>query len=106
MHNLIELSQNLKDIFKGFGAGEEETVLKALTTGFKELLIKCEEEILDFEVKYGLPFERFKEELDTGKFGDPHTYPLEKDAMVWEDLVREKKVRLESMRKLERLSAE
>jgi len=106
MHNLIELSPDLKNIFKGLGVGGEETVLKVLRAGLKELLIECEKEILDFEVKYGLSFERFKEELDAGKFGNPHAYPLEKDAMVWEDLIREKNVRLESLRKMERLSAE
>ena len=50
MHNLIELSPDLKDIFKGLGVGEEKTALKILTAGFKELLIECEKEILEFEV--------------------------------------------------------
>lgn len=106
MHNLIELSPDLKDVFKGLGIGEEETALKVLAAGFKELLIECEKEILEFEVKYGLPFEIFKETLDAGKFGSPHAYPIEKDTMVWEDLIIEKKLRLESLRKMERLSAE
>lgn len=106
MHNLIELSPDLKDIFKGLGVGEEETALRVLTAGFKELLIECEKEILEFEVKYGMPFEKFKEDFDAGKFGSLHAYPMEKDASVWEDLIVEKKMRLESLRKIERLSAE
>lgn len=104
MQNLIELSPALKGIFKGLGEREEDEVKRALTTGLKELLRECEEEILDFEIKYGLPFERFKYELEGGRLGDIHSYPLEKDAMVWEDLMREKQIRIDSIRKLERLS--
>lgn len=102
MH-LIELSPSLKNIFKALGAEEEETAMKVLTTGLRELLRECEQEILEFEIKYGMPFEKFKEELDAGKLGDLHSYPLEKDAMVWEDLVKEKQIRLESLRRMERL---
>jgi hypothetical protein len=102
MH-LIELSPNLKGIFKELGVEEEETAIQVMATGLKELLRECEQEILEFEIKYGMPFDRFKEQLDVGMLGDPHSYPLEKDAMVWEDLVKEKQVRLESLRKMERL---
>lgn len=103
MHNLIELSPDLRDVFKGLGVGDEQTALKVLTAGFKELLIECEKGILEFEVEYGMPFEKFMEELEAGKFGSPHAYPMEKDAMIWEDLIIEKKVRLESLRKMGRL---
>lgn len=103
MH-LIELSPSLKGIFKELGDKEEEdTAAKALLIGLKELLRGCEEEILEFEIKYGLPFDKFQIDLETGKFGNPHSYPLEKDAMLWEDLIKEKQVRLESLRKLENL---
>ena len=102
MH-LIELSPSLKGIFKELGQKEEDVAAKALLVGLKELLRECEEEILEFEIKYGLPFEKFKVELEAGKLGDPHSYPLEKDAMIWQDLLEEKQVRLESLRKLESL---
>jgi len=105
MSNIIELSPDLKDILKELGIVEEETVLKALTSGFKELLIDCEKDILEFEVKYGLSFEVFKRRLDSGEFGDPFAYPIEKDAMIWEDLIKEKNVRLEALRKMEKLRA-
>ena len=104
MSHLIELSQNLKDIFKGFQGKEDDVALSLLYAGLKEFLKKCEEEILELEIKYGMSFEKFKEYLDSGKLGDLHSYPLEKDAMLWEDLVREKQLRLESLRRLEQLS--
>lgn len=104
MAYLIELSPNLKDIFKGFKGKEDEIALSLLSAGLKEFLKECEEEILELEIKYGLSFEKFKEDLDSGKLGDPHSYPLEKDAMLWEDLVMEKQLRLGSLRRLERLT--
>lgn len=60
----------------------ENRIKMVLNSGLKELLMKCEEDILEFEIKYGLTFEKFKEQLETGKLGDIHSYPLEKDTMV------------------------
>ncbi len=105
MEHIIELSPKLKGIFKELSRDEEDMAVKALTAGLREYLKECEEEILEFEIKYGLPFEKFKEEIEKGRLGDPHSYPLEKDAMIWEDLVKEKQIRLKSLRKLEHLSA-
>ena len=104
MQSLIELSHDLRSIFEGLGESGENELKRVLMAGFKEFLKECEEEILEFEIKYGLPFEKFKEGFEAGKFGDSSSYPLEKDAMVWEDLIKEKQIRLESIRKLERLS--
>lgn len=59
---------------------------------------------MKLEIKYGMSFEKFKEDLDSGKLGDIHSYPLEKDAMLWEDIVKEKQLRLVSLRRLEQLS--
>lgn len=103
MPHLIELSPKIKGIFKGLGRKEDEVVLTALTAGLTDLLRECEEDILEFEIKYGISFETFKEELESGRLGDPHSYPLEKDAMAWEDLENEKKIRLEALRQLKRL---
>ena len=104
MQSLIELSHDLRSIFEGLGESGENELKRVLKAGFKGFLKECEEEILEFEIKYGLPFEKFKEGFEAGKFGDSSSYPLEKDAMVWEDLIKEKQIRLESIRKLERLS--
>lgn len=105
MDHIIELSPELKGIFKELSIDEEDMAVKAITAGLRELLKECEEEILEFEIKYGLPFEKFNEEFEKGRLGDPHSYPLEKDAMTWDDLVKEKQVRLKSLRKLEQLNA-
>jgi len=79
MQSLIELSHDLRSIFEGLGESGENELKRVLKAGFKE-------------------------GFEAGKFGDSSSYPLEKDAMVWEDLIKEKQIRLESIRKLERLS--
>ena len=99
---MIELSQPLRDTLIKLGE-VEENALMVFIRGFKELLKECEEEILDFEIKYGASFEKFRQMLDNGDLGDPFSYPLEKDAMKWEDLVSEKGLRLNMIRELEQL---
>ncbi len=69
--------------------------------GLKEILRKCEEEILKLEIKYGMSYEEFKLELDSGELGDPFSYQLEKDTMLWEDLMAEKRIRLKIIRQVE-----
>jgi hypothetical protein len=54
--HLIELSPNLKEIFrfKGAEGREDEVALGLLVAGLRGFLRECEEEILEFEIKYGL----------------------------------------------------
>lgn len=99
---LIELTPPLRDILKKLGE-TEKGALEVFIRGLKGLLRECEEEILDLEIKYGVSFEEFRKTLEEGKLGDPFSYPLEKDAMVWEDLMAEKRLRLEMIRQLEDL---
>ena len=99
---VIELTPTLRDTLKRLGEVEENALL-IFIRGLKELLKECEEEILDFEIRYGFSFEKFNESLTNGKFGDPFSYPLEKDAMKWEDLITEKKYFLNLVRELEQL---
>ncbi len=99
---MIELSQPLRDTLKKLGE-VEENALKIFIRGLTELLKECEEEILNFEIKYGASFEKFREMLEKGDLGDPFSYPLEKDAMKWEDLTAEKGLRLNMIRELEQL---
>ena len=87
--SMIELSPSLRDTLKRLGEVEENAP-KIFIRGLKELLKECEEEILNFEIKYGISFEKFRERLEKGDLGVPFSYPLEKDAMIWEDIVVEK----------------
>lgn len=99
---MIELSQPLRDTLKRLGE-LEVNALRIFIRGLMELLKECEEEILNFEIKYGVSFEKFREMLENGDLGDPFSYPLEKDTMIWEDLIVEKGLRLNMIRELEQL---
>ncbi len=83
---MIKLSPPLRDTLKRLGE-LEVNALNIFIRGLMELLKECEEEILNFEIKYGVSFEKFREMLENGDPGDPFSYPLEKDTMIWEDLI-------------------
>ena len=97
---MIELSPPLRNILKRLGE-LEVNALKIFIRGLKELLKECEEEILNFEIKYGVSFEKFRDMSEKGNLVDPFSYPLEKDTMIWEDLMAEKELRLNMIRELE-----
>jgi len=99
---MIKLSPSLRDTLRRLGELEVDA-LKIFIRGLKELLKECEEEILNFEIKYGVSFEKFREISEKGDLGDPFSYPLEKDTMIWEDLIIEKGLRLNMIRELEQL---
>jgi len=100
----ISLSQEAKNILSRIIPGEANDTAWIFIRGLRDLLRECEQEILDFEIKYGCSFDEFKTRLEKGEWGDPFSYPLENDAMRWEDLAAEKKVRLEAIRGLEKIS--
>ncbi len=54
-------------------------------------LSECEQEILAFEIRYGMGFQEFSRQLETGQLGDEFQWPLEADAMRWQDLIEEKR---------------
>ena len=99
--SLIKIEPALKDIIHSLGSDPETEAVKIFNMGLKEILRKCEEEILKLEIKYGMSYEEFKLKLDSGEFGDPFSYPLEKDTMLWEDLMAEKRIRLKITRQVE-----
>jgi hypothetical protein len=97
----IKIEPALKDMIHSLGSDPETEAVKIFNMGLKEILRKCEEEILKLEIKYGMSYEEFKLELDSGELGDPFSYQLEKDTMLWEDLLAEKRIRLKIIRQVE-----
>jgi hypothetical protein len=97
----IKIEPALKDMIHSLGSDPETEAVKIFNMGLKEILRKCEEEILKLEIKYGLSYEEFKLELDSGELGDPFSYQLEKDTMLWEDLMAEKRIRLKIIHQVE-----
>jgi hypothetical protein len=99
--SLIKLEPALEDMIHGLGIDPETEAVKIFNMGLKEILRKCEEEIMKLEIKYGMSYEEFKLKLDSGELGDPFSYPVEKDTMLWEDLLAEKRIRLKIIRQVE-----
>ncbi|HDL07453.1 MAG TPA: hypothetical protein ENG35_01795 [Desulfobacteraceae bacterium] len=99
--SLIKIEPALRDMIHGFGSDAETEVIKIFNKGLRVLLRECDEEIMDMEIKYGTSYEEFKSKLDSGELGDPFSYPLEKDAMLWDDLMAEKRLRLRVIREVE-----
>lgn len=99
--SLIKIEPELKDMIHSLGSDPETEAVKIFNMGLKEILRECEEEILKLEIKYGMCYEEFKSKLDSAELGDPFSYPLEKDTMLWEDLMAEKRLRLKILRQVE-----
>lgn len=102
--SLIKIEPALRGMIHILGLDPEIEAIKIFNMGLKEILRECEQEIMKFEIKYGMPYEEFKSKLDSGELGDPFGYPLEKDTMLWEDLISEKRLRLKLIRQIEKRS--
>jgi hypothetical protein len=81
----------------------DQKIVHLLANELRRRLQDCEQEILDLEIKYGLMYEQFQTRLGAGELGDPFSYPLEQDAMRWDDLVTEKKQWLAELKAIEGL---
>ena len=58
--SLIKIEPALKDLILSLGSDAETEAVKIFNMGLKEILRKCEEEILNLEIKYGMSYEEFK----------------------------------------------
>ena len=81
----------------------DQKIVHLLANELRRRLQDCEQEILELEIKYGLMYEQFQARLEEGEFGDPFSYPLEQDAMRWDNLVTEKKEWLDQLRAIQGL---
>ena len=73
-------------------AGEtpDRKIAHLLVNDIRRRLEECEHERLDLEIKYGVEYAEFKQQLEAGALGDEFGYELEMDAMQWSDLIAEK----------------
>jgi hypothetical protein len=101
--SILTLSSPIKEILEKIGGEPESRAVGLLISGVKENLKECELEILELEMKYGYPFEIFKDKLTSGQLGDEFSYDMERDAMKWEDLLIEKRNWIEVIKKIENL---
>jgi hypothetical protein len=82
----------------------DQKLVHLLISELRRRLQECEGEILELEIKHGLMYDEFQARLQAGELGDPFSYPLEQDAMRWDDLMAEKEHWLSQIRSLQGMS--
>lgn len=96
------LAPEIKPILENIaGKGLNEKVARLLISELRRYLLECEQEILQLEIKYGYEYDEFKQRLRQGQLGNEFAYPLETDAMRWEDLITEKRYWLKQLKIVE-----
>ncbi len=102
--SVIEIAPQLRTIVERLEGDTLDQKLARLICGqLRRYLEECEREMLGLEIKYGLGYEEFREKLAVGELGDEFSYPLEEDAMRWDDLRIEKKHWLVQLKSVEEL---
>ncbi|MEA3459974.1 MAG: hypothetical protein U9R11_04795 [Chloroflexota bacterium] len=100
----VEIAPQIRLILDKLSEGTiNQKIAQLLLNEVRRYLEECEREMLDLEIKYSLSYEEFKARLEAGKLGDPFSYPLEQDAMRWDDLVAEKRHWLGHLKAIEGL---
>lgn len=101
--SLIEIKPPLTEILKKVGEKPEEEAASLIVRGVNDIIKECEQEILQYEIKYGISYSEFKEKIEKGEFGDEFSYKLEKDNIKWSDLISEKRFWLNIIKSLKEL---
>ncbi len=95
---VIEISPTMRPVLDSMsGETLEQKIAHLLQAQIRHYLEACEHERLGLEIKYGLEYADFEQKLEAGELGDEFGYDLEMDAMRWNDLIAEKKYRLQQL---------
>lgn len=65
----------------------ELAIMDLLKDAIEHRIEKIEKEINDYEKKYGMSFEEFKEKFEKGEIADSYSYDVEMDYLEWEGLI-------------------
>lgn len=78
-----------------------DKILALIKGYFVQQLQACEQEIREYELRYGLTFTAFSERWEAGDIPEAWSYPVERDYMEWEGLEAERKNWLTQLRNLQ-----
>ena len=84
------------------GKTYEEKIEMLALDSFVSKLKECNEEILEFETKYGMSFGEFEKAWDEDGIRDKHSHKVESDYIEWEAIEQEKSRWLSVLRKIRR----
>jgi len=88
----VTLSKDMERVLNFMpGKRTEDKIINLIIDGLSFKLRECEEKIVEFEAKYGMTFEEFKESWNTKKITDKYSHRVERDYMEWEGFQMEKK---------------
>ena len=88
----IELSPEIRPVLNSMaGKTASEKITQLLLNEIRRYLRTCEQERLELEIKYGLEYTDFQQNLAACELGVEFEYDLEMDALKWGDLIAEKK---------------
>ncbi len=97
----VQIAPQLEPVLERMqGATLNEKLAHLVANELRRYLEEVERESLEYEIKYGVNYEQFTTKLERGELGDPYAYEVEQDAMRWEDLVDERKMWLEQLRRV------
>jgi hypothetical protein len=82
------------------GKTYEEKIEMLALDSFVSKLKECNEEILEFETKYGMSFGEFEKAWDEDGIRDKHSHEVETDYIEWEAIEQEKSRWLSVLRKM------
>ncbi len=89
---IIKISPQVLPVLEGMtGETPEQKIALLLLDKIRYYLEESERERLGLEIKYGLEYADFQQQLEAGELGDEFGYDLEMDALRWGDLIAEKK---------------
>jgi hypothetical protein len=95
----VTLPHKMQPILEALtGATPDEKIAHLLLGEIRRNLEASEQERLELEVKYGMEYPEFRQQLETGALGDEFSYELETDAIRWDDLIAEKQHWLQQLR--------
>ena len=101
----IEIATHLAPVLEQFaGRTFTEKIAGVLGREIHRNLMECEQSMLALEIRYGMGFLEFDRQLEAGQLGDEFQWPLEADAMRWQDLIEEKRHWLSQLRAVSVLS--
>ena len=99
----LQIPNSMKEMLQ-FAEGKtmQEKLIRLLLSDLENRFRSCTERLYEFEKKYGLVFQEFKEAWETDKIPEKYSYEIERDYMEWESSDDEHDLLLSKMREMKK----
>jgi hypothetical protein len=97
----LQISDSVKELLEyAEGNSLDDKLVKLVVSDLEKKLAICAERLYEFERKYALNFNEFKNTWELGAMSDKYSYSVESDYMEWESLDDEHRLLLSQLRKI------